>query len=218
MKNTLVCAAVASCLAAVGHAATPSSAPVPEQLLACSKLQDESARVRCYDEQIAAMNAAAAAAKAATPAPAAPAASASVGAAPAGPPAAPAGTATARTVAPASAQTPAAAAASSGPAAAQAGSAAQEFGKDSLPRTAREKRSEPEASLVSTITDIHSPGLSIYLITLANGQVWRQEGSSLTSFFRTGYEVKIEKAMLGAYQMSTPQTGEKNWVRVTRVR
>jgi len=210
MKNALVCAAVASCLATAGHAATPSSpAPVPEQLLACSKLQDESARVRCYDQQIAAMNAAAA--KAATPAPAAATASAT---APAGAstPAPSAGTtAPARTA-------PAAAAASSGPSGPQAGSAEQEFGKESLPRTAREKRPESEPTLVSTITDIHSPGLSIYLITLANGQVWRQEGSTLTSFFRTGYDVKIEKAMLGSYQMSTPQTGEKNWVRVTRVR
>jgi hypothetical protein len=71
---------------------------------------------------------------------------------------------------------------------------------------------------VSTITDIHSLGQSIYMISLANGQVWRQEGSSLTSFFRNGYDVQIEKATLGSYRMSTPQTGTKNWVRVTRVR
>jgi len=211
MKNTLVYAAVASCLAAAGHAATP--APVPEQLLACSKLQDESARVRCYDEQIAAMNAAAAAApKAATPAPAA---SASTPAAPNG--AAAFGLPRAKT-APAVAA-PTAAAASSAPAAApQGGGQAAEFGKESLPLKAREKPPASEASMVSTITDIHSLGQSIYLISLANGQVWRQEGSSITSFFRSGYDAKIEKAMLGSYQMSTPQTGEKNWVRVTRVR
>jgi hypothetical protein len=210
MKNALVSAAVASCLAAAAHAATP--APVPEQLLACSKLSDESARVRCYDEQIAALNAAAAAApKAATSAPVAPAASTVT-------PAAPASTAPASAGTTAPAKTAPAAAANSGPAGPQAGSAEQEFGKESLPRTAREKRPENEATLVSTITDIHSLGQSIYMISLANGQVWRQEGSSLTSFFRNGYDVQIEKATLGSYRMSTPQTGTKNWVRVTRVR
>ena len=216
MKNALVYAAVAASLTAA-NAATPSPAPVPEQLLACSKLQDESARVRCYDEQIAAMNAAAAAApKAAAPAPAASAntPATSPGRSAAGAPAAAVGaTASAGAAAPA-----AAAAASSGPEAPHAGTAQQDFGKESLPVTKREKRPEGETTLVSTITDIHSMG-SVYLISLANGQVWRQEGSSsITSFFRSGYDVKIEKAMLGSYQMSTSQTGEKNWVRVTRVR
>jgi hypothetical protein len=213
MKNALVHAAVVSCLAGAVHAAAPG--PVPEQLLACSKLQDESARVRCYDEQIAAMNAAAAAApKAAIPsAPASP----SVPTTPAAAVSASAPAPTAGTAAPAK-SAPAAATMSSGPVAPQAGGSAQEFGKESLPVAKREKRPVTEDTLVSTITDIHSLG-SIYLISLANGQVWRQEGSSsVTSFFRTGYDVKIERAMMGSYQMSTPQTGEKNWVHVTRVR
>jgi len=204
MKNALIYAAVASSLATAVHAATPAPAPVPEQLLACSKLQDESARVRCYDEQIAAMNAAVAAAPKAS----APAAAATAPPAPAG------SAASAGTTAPAARTAPAAL--SSGPAP-QAGTA-KEFGQEMLPPTAREKRPESEAALVSTITDVHALGQSIYLISLANGQVWRQEGSSVTAFFRSGSEVKIEKAMLGSYQMSTPQTGTKNWVRVTRVR
>jgi hypothetical protein len=61
-------------------------------------------------------------------------------------------------------------------------------------------------------------GLKIFAISLANGQVWRQEEAShIALFFRVGDDVRIEKGTLGSYHMSTAATGSKNWVRVTRV-
>jgi hypothetical protein len=67
MKNAVAIVALASCFTAVCRAASPT--PVPENLLACGKLQDAGERVRCYDTQIAAMNAQAAATAAPTVAP-----------------------------------------------------------------------------------------------------------------------------------------------------
>ena len=57
----------------------------------------------------------------------------------------------------------------------------------------------------------------VFIISLANGQVWRQEGTQITMFFHVGDDVRIEKHTLGSYHMSTAATGEKNWVRVTRI-
>jgi hypothetical protein len=61
-------------------------------------------------------------------------------------------------------------------------------------------------------------GRATYAISLANGQVWRQEeASDVSLFFRVGDGVRIEKGALGSYHMSTATTGTKNWVRVTRI-
>jgi hypothetical protein len=72
-------------------------------------------------------------------------------------------------------------------------------------------------TLSSNITRLSLVGPDTYQIALANGQVWRQEGSRTTAFFRVGDGVSIKKGMLGSYQMSTASTGAKNWVRVTRL-
>jgi hypothetical protein len=61
-------------------------------------------------------------------------------------------------------------------------------------------------------------GRATYAISLANGQIWRQEeASDVSLFFRVGDGVRIEKGALGSYHMSTAATGTKNWVRVTRI-
>lgn len=59
MKNALAMVALASCISAICRAESPPPA-VPENLLACGKLEDAGQRVHCYDEQIAAMKAASA--------------------------------------------------------------------------------------------------------------------------------------------------------------
>jgi len=57
-----------------------------------------------------------------------------------------------------------------------------------------------------------------YVISLANGQVWRQvEASDITLFFRVGDNVRIEKGALGSYHLFTGATGSSSWVQVTRV-
>jgi hypothetical protein len=62
---------------------------------------------------------------------------------------------------------------------------------------------------------------NVYVFWLANGQMWREEGtqrSQIVVFFRAGTDARIEKGALGSYQMSTTATGTKNWVLVTRIR
>ncbi len=188
MKQSLVLVALASCVTAAADAVSP---PVPDNLQACSKVPDAGERVRCYDAEIAKMNAAAASTAAGVSR--APATSTAAGAAP----------------------PPVAAAA---PRAASPSTTAK-FGEETLPATARpQARPEEEAALLSSITALRKVGQQKYAISLANGQVWSQEEpSQLSLFFRVGDSVRIEKAALGSYHMSTDRTGAKNWVRVTRV-
>src|SRR5689334_13423014 len=200
MKHTLAIVAVISTTVPLCQAASPL--PVPESLLACRKLQDDGERVRCYDAQIAKLVAPMAVvgpAPAASPAPA-------VGLA------APAGSAPAHP-----APTPLAAPAATGGQTTTT-SAAARFGEETLPPAAHPKTQHQEdTALLSSITALRKASSGTYTISLANGQIWRQEESSpVAQFFRVGDDVRIEKAALGSYHMSTNRTGSKNWVRVTR--
>jgi len=192
MKNALAVVALASFISAACRAASPAP-PVPDSLLACRKLQDEGERVRCYDAQIDRMSAAEATGLAVTraaPAPTAPQAVAS--------------------------QAPATLAGSAAPK--QADSTAR-FGQETLPPTARPKPSpQEEAALLSSITALRQVARATYAISLANGQIWRQEeASDISLFFHVGDSVRIEKGSLGSYRLSTDKTGAKNWVRVSRL-
>ncbi|MDB6013410.1 MAG: hypothetical protein JWL65_5660 [Gammaproteobacteria bacterium] len=93
------------------------------------------------------------------------------------------------------------------------------FGRETLPPAARPETSpRDEPALLSSITAMRAAGRATYAISLANGQVWRQEqASDVSVFFRVGDSVRIEKGALGSYHMSTATTGTKNWVRVTRI-
>jgi hypothetical protein len=225
MKNALVFAAVASCLTATGRAASPP--PLPESLLACTKLQDVSARVRCYDTQIAAIQASAGAAVPAPPnatsrAPA-PAAPTSTAAAAPGSPVAPSGSAAATAAARSAPTAPAGASGAPGSATTSAVSAPEQspdaqFGRDSLPPAERPELHQPAQALISNITAMRVVRPQTFLISLANGQVWSQEGASTTAFFHVGDEARIKRGTLGSYHMWTEAVGEKNWVRVTRIR
>ncbi len=240
MKKALAFAALAFSTSVACDAAAPT--PVPENLLACSKLQDAAERVRCYDTQIAAMSSAtasksapaaagntpAATASAASPAPAAAVATpgSPAGAAAAGPaaPSVPTATALAATptTRPVTAAPPAVPgrqpeAASSTPPVASDRSPAAEFGQEELPQ-AQQPRKGPQ-SLSSRITALTAVGAKKYLISLENGQVWRQqESAQVASFFHVGDDVRITKGALGSYQLSTVAAGEKNWIPVMRMR
>jgi hypothetical protein len=237
MKNSLAFVAVAAFVSAACRAASPP--PVPENLLACSKLQDAAERVRCYDAQIAKMNQAAGAT--AAPAEAVTPASGAIAPAPAPTsattaptlPSAPTPAAATTTQPVPAAATAAAQAPPSAPSAANtpaprsapaAGSASPEpshdaqFGQELLPPTARPARPEKPEELLSSITAVHLVGPKIYQIALANGQVWRQEGTQITAFLRAGDDVRIERGMMGSYHLSSTSLGAKNWVLVTRLR
>ena len=107
----------------------------------------------------------------------------------------------------------------SAPAAPVAPPSEAKFGQETLPPTARPKpTAEEEAALVSNITALRQVARATYAISLANGQIWRQEeASDISQFFRVGDSVRIEKGSLGSYRLSTGATGAKNWVRVARI-
>ena len=211
MKNAAAIAVLAFGSTMVSHAASPP--PVPENLLACSKLADAGERTRCSDREIKALSAAAAPAPSTPPAPAAAAAAAAAGAPRAPTPAVPPAAKSAAVAAPAAAAVAPAAAAAT-PA---SSTAPGHFGEELLPPTSRPAPSPKDQVLLSSITAMKEVRPKLFIISLANGQVWRQEGTQITMFFRVGDDVRIEKHVLGAYHMSTKSTGEKNWVRVTRV-
>src|SRR6185437_1972253 len=207
MKNAFSAAALVSFFSIACHAATP--APVPQNLLACSKLQDPAERVRCYDAQIAAMISATAPTPApgsatASARPAAPAAVEAAHAAPAVPPAA--------TASPGRGAPPRAPAV-----AASDRSRAAEFGQEQLPQA--ERPANENQSLSSRITALNALGASKYVISLENGQVWRQsESDHIASLFRVGDDVRIERGSLGSYHLWAASMGQKNWILVMRMR
>ena len=208
MKNAVALATLASCVAAVCRAATLSP-PAPESLLACASVHDPGERVRCYDGLVEAMKASAAARSAPTAASAAPQAPPTTAAVATPPPSAPT-LGSAASAAPRNAATSAAAAAEQ--------SSEAKFGQEQLPAASRPKPTQQEEVLASVISSVRVVGPKIYIISLANGQVWQQDGEGVTAFFRTGDDVRIEKGTFGSYHMSTSATGAKNWVRVTRLR
>ena len=240
MKLSLPLTLLAASLSLVCHAQTP--APVPQNLLACSKLQDAAERVRCYDAQIAAMSSASTPAAAATsrsptptpsPAPAQAPAPAAAASATSPAPRAPVPTVAPATAAP-SASAPAAvesahaapvapaapvSAAPQAPAVASERARAEQFGQEELPQAARPAKHQEEESLSSRITALNAVGANKYLISLENGQVWRQkESDHVATFYHVGDDVRIEKGMLGSYRLWTVSTGQKNWIAVLRMR
>ncbi|HTC54450.1 MAG TPA: hypothetical protein VK700_21110 [Steroidobacteraceae bacterium] len=187
MKPTLPSLALACCFAAL--CTTASAQTSAQGSRSCRQLQDPAERLRCYDAQDAAAN----------PAPASPA--------PAAQPTVPSAPATAIAVAPPSAA----------PAAPVAAPPGAKFGEETLPIKARPAPKAADNVLVATIRSVQEVRPKVFNIALANGQIWRQEGTTATVFFRAGADARIEKGLFGDYRMSTSTTGNGLWVRVTRI-
>ena len=177
------------CVVPTVHAA--AAAP-PESMRACSRLQDSLQRLVCYDREFAALDAAAGSAAA----PAAPAARM---------PAAPVA------VAPASAAPANAAPTGAAPAAAQ-------FGDELVSRKTRPAKGSPEASLTAGVTAVREDQRGTWVVSLDNGQVWRQQEIGLPFPLRTGETVRIDKGVLGSYMLTRVVEGWTRWIRVTRVK
>jgi hypothetical protein len=165
----------------------------PEGMVSCARITDRDARLSCYDGQMVAMG---------VPAPGVALVAAS-----------PTAAASVSTPAPSLTPTPA----PPPPAAPAPPPAAASFGADSLPPSSKPELPQADNVLLSSITSIKEVRTKLFIIALANGQVWMQEGTTITRFFRAGDEARIERSVLGNYRFSTPRTGEKNWVTVTRV-
>lgn len=191
MRIALGVAALAACLAGC-HGGSPQL--VSAGLLACGKIQDAGERVRCYDAQVAAMKHRAAATSTPPPVSLRPAAPAQAAAAP---------KAQTRPLVAVAATTP-------------ESSLDAQFGAEELSAAAH--RGARKNVLVSRITALRALAANRYVVSLANGQVWRQaEADSIALFFRVGDQARIERGALGSYHMSTGATGEKNWVQVIRI-
>jgi hypothetical protein len=193
MKQAPVLLAMACCLCTSSRAASPPAPPA--NLIGCTRMADPSERLRCYDTQMTAMGAPLVAVPPSgtqAPLPAAPLPVKPLPPAPAG--------AVASVVPPPAPPTPAA-----------------KFGEEDLKQSARTPQTESDKVLLSRITSIHEARPKLFIIVLANGQIWMQEGTQITMFFRPGYDVRIDKGLFGHYRMSTAQTGEKNWVTVSRI-
>ena len=189
MKHAPILFAVAAFL--ITAAGTAGAQLPPENLVACARLPDPAARLHCYDTQMSAMGV--------------------LVAAPPAPPAPPVPT----PASPNTATAPTAVASAGAPPASVAPEA--KFGVEDLKQAARPKEAQPDRVMESVITAIHEARPNLYIIVLANGQIWMQEGTQITYFFRVGYNAHIEKGYLGDYRMSTRETGEKNMVKVTRI-
>ena len=234
MKKELVIATLTSCIGSVALGGGAAEAPqVPEGLLACSNIQDTAERVRCYDAQVAAMKKAeknSATRPSAASAPPAPG-SAAAPVRPAPPAALPAagapataaqsgeGTTSSGSVAPSVAPP-----APPQPSIAPGPSGAARFGEEELPFAQTPKRHRNEETLSSSITAVTQAAPGIYYFSLANGQVWRADGSRIANssviphLFGVGVPIRIERGALGSYHMSSPEAGTKNWMYVRRVR
>jgi hypothetical protein len=182
----------AACTASLCGAALAQTPPAA--LVSCTRMPDPGERLRCYDTQMAAMGALE------STAPAAP----STGAGPSSPPSNPVVAAAAPPPPPAMTPSP--------PPPPDA-----KFGADDLKRSARPKETDSDRVLLSKIASIKEARPKLWIIVLANGQIWMQEGTQITSFFKVGFDARIEKGLFSNYRMATEQTGEKNMVAVTRI-
>lgn len=170
-----------------------SADTLQDELRVCRGLPDDGARLICYDAAVdRSRNGgySGPAAAAASPEPAAPAASA-----------------------PAATTAAGAATAASAPA-----DLSQEelFGKsgEEVERTVQEATGDERLdSLSATITSLQQYGYNKVLITLDNGQVWKQVDASNLRL-RTGDAVEIERAALGSFMLR--KQGSKRSMRVTR--
>jgi len=187
MKKHLVILATTAGLAAFEAGA---AAPSLDQLISCTGIADSSARLACFDREVAPLARQA-------PGPARPATTAPAGAAVAAAPSAP----------PAAAPAPAAAPPPARP---------SSFGQEHL---AVEKRQAAEdEKLHARLTSQKAAGGGFFNLYLDNGQLWRHQDPVLGAYLREGDAVTIEKGALGSYKLSRDEGKSRNWIRVTRVR
>ena len=186
MNSMRKIAASLAFLLAIG-AANASEGP-DAALRACRAEADDARRLACYDREIDRSQAAAAQREPATAAVAAPVAAAAPTPAPVAAPAA-------------------------------APTAEEMFGREGTMAQEESERKENETralgELQAKVTEIWTRSDGLMVVTLDNGQVWKQNRPD--SFFRlkSGDTVKIQPAALGSYLMSGPS---KRSTRVTRVK
>jgi hypothetical protein len=99
---------------------------------------------------------------------------------------------------------------------ASAGSASSRRAPDSRPSEASSGEPETPDEIVSTVTALQEREPNAYLITLQNGQVWRQTRPR-QYYLRVGYEVRLRATRWGtSYRLSSDVLG--GYIQVERIR
>jgi hypothetical protein len=96
-------------------------------------------------------------------------------------------------------------------------SAAPQLGDELVNRKAR-AAADTDKTLTAGITALREERPGEYLITLDNGQLWRQQQATTYFPLNVGETVRIDKGALGSYQLTRLVQGSTRWVRVTRVK
>jgi hypothetical protein len=94
--------------------------------------------------------------------------------------------------------------------------ATADFGSEAL--ASRSHPADQPATLEARISALQELQQGVYVITLDNGQVWRQPERRAAFELKIGDKVTISKATMGAYRLWLDSRGSKQWVRVVRVR
>ena len=172
--------------------------PTPEQRLACFEAQVEAARGAPAAAPAATAPAATSTAPAPAPAPRA---------APPPASAAPAGAAATNAAAPVTTTTIEPSAATS--------TAPPEFGFRERPAEP-EKEAPPPPEVRARVAELQETTPNSYLITLDNGQVWRQTRADPYKSLKVGQEVRVYFSRWRAYRLDSPQMS--GFLQVERVR
>ena len=168
--------------------------PTPEQRLACFEAQVEAARAAPAAAPAATAPAATSTAPAPAPTAAPPPASA-----------APAGAAAASAAAPVTTTIEVPATASTAP---------PEFGFRERPKEPEEAPPPPEVR--ARVAELQETVPNAFLITLDNGQVWRQTRADPYKSLKVGQEVRVYYSRWRAYRLGSPQMS--GFLQVERVR
>ncbi len=97
--------------------------------------------------------------------------------------------------------------------AAASSAAADDFG---LPEETDDDEGELPPDLVAKVAELRETVPNAYLITLDNGQVWRQKQPKYGYLLRPGYDVRIYATKISSFRLSTRQLA--GYIQVERVR
>jgi hypothetical protein len=92
-----------------------------------------------------------------------------------------------------------------------------DFGVERLKADRAAKPPPGPSTLTDRVTAIREVRPSLFSISLANGQVWRQMESTSYLPLKVGDPIRITKSQLGAYQMALDKEGRQGTIRVVRV-
>ena len=198
-SSRLVLLGACGCLGGIApahSAASPVEATFERLVSVCGEMNDASARVACFDREIAPFRVR----SARSPSDAAP----------------PVVSAPATNAAPARSPPPLRVAAP--PIASPPLPSSRDLGAEELARPSSRAAKVEDTALTARITAIRSVDATASIVTLDNGQVWRNEDPRRSGFLKEGAAVTIRKGSFGSYRLTLDGGDSRNWISVIRVR